>query len=110
FRVPFDKFPGVFSIIDRYEKRAVEYWIDLYDHAPDWLGDFKDATGYRKVGRLYFEDEETDVLLSGEMDVLLDLPDGTLAIGDYKTSKRTSTQDALFSQYEVQLNAYALLS
>jgi len=112
-RLPFQIFPGIFSSIDAYTKRVVHAWIDRNGGAPVWLKGLGEVTGYINPphhSRFYIELPEYEILLTGAPDGILTLPDGSIAIIDYKTAKYTGTQDRLMGMYEIQLNAYALIA
>lgn len=49
-------------------------------------------------------------MLCGSPDEILVLGDGSYHIVDYKTARITGRKDELFSEYEVQLNAYAYIA
>jgi len=112
-RLPFQIFPGIFSSIDAYTKRVVHAWIDRNGGAPVWLKGLGEVTGYIDPphhSRFYIELPEYEILLTGAPDGILTLPDGSIAIIDYKTAKYTGAQDRLMPMYMVQLNAYALIA
>ena len=111
FKVPYQRFPGIFSSIDAHTKKVVRNYVKEYHRLPKWdsfigalsLVEFK-ASEFR------FYDKETRSLLTGIPDEVFAKDDGSYVIVDYKTAKFTGTQDSLMPIYEVQLNAYAFIS
>ena len=57
-----------------------------------------------------YHDSATDILLTGVPDELLQMPDRSIFIADYKTAKFTGNQDSLLPIYRAQLNGYALIA
>lgn len=105
-------FPGIFSSIDKYTKLIVKWWFDQHGSPPDWLSGFGKIKEYRDgphYSSFQVYDKQTSVLLTGNPDGLLVLADDSYVIVDYKTARKTETQDELFPMYEVQLNAYAYI-
>jgi len=111
-RLPFQIFPGIFSSIDAYTKRAVHGWIDELG-PPAWLERVGEITGYLDPPSYHTFQMHIDdygILLTGAADGILKLADGSIAIIDYKTAKYTANQDALLPMYATQLNGYALIA
>ena len=112
-RLPFEKFPGIFSSIDSYSKKITMSYFHRYGRVPKWFDGFGElgtpirVPHWSKFGIL---DEETNIRLVGVPDEVLRHPNRGLWIGDYKTAKYTQCQDALFPMYEVQLNCYAIIA
>jgi hypothetical protein len=105
--------PGVFSSIDAFTKNAVHAHFDREGRLPPWFPDVGAVEGYESAlssKRFRSADPETGVILSGVPDDLFRMKDGSLHIVDYKTSRFTATQDALYPKYEVQLNSYAWIA
>jgi hypothetical protein len=112
-QLPYQVFPGIFSSIDSYSKKVVHGWFERQKSAPPWLADLGDLSGYVEPphhSKFGFVDVETGLHLTGAPDAVFTRPDGSLIIGDYKTSRFTTTQERLFPMYAVQLNAYALIA
>ncbi len=112
-KLPYQIFPGIFSSIDAYTKRAVHSWFDANGSAPAWLAGLGDVVGYVAVphhSKFSIVDPATNTLLTGAPDDILVRRDGSHVIVDYKTAKYTGAQDSLFPLYETQLNGYALIS
>jgi hypothetical protein len=112
-KLPYQIFPGIFSSIDSYSKKVVHSWFDRHDSAPLWLAGLGDVRGY--IGpphhsQFQFVHEATGICLTGAPDAVFTRPDGSLIIGDYKTSKYTPAQEKLLPMYAVQLNAYAVIA
>jgi hypothetical protein len=111
--LPYQSFPGIFSSIDRYNKLIVHNHFDREGHAPPWLAELGDAGQYIDPphwSRFKTLDEETGITLRGEADGIFRLSDGSYVIVDYKTSRYNLDRPGMFSNYEVQLNAYALIA
>ena len=109
-KLPYQTFPGIFSSIDSYTKRVVHRWFDDHGELPRWLSGLGDIVGYvEPPGYLKFSivDEEYGIRFRGTADGILRRTNGSHVIVDYKTAKHTGNQDALYPQYEAQLNAYA---
>ena len=106
-------FPGIFNSIDSYTKQAVHGWFDVYGAMPRWFSALSGVVGYTKAPTyhtFYIEDADTNIRLTGSPDDIFVCGDGSHLIVDYKTAKYTRNADALMPMYEVQLNAYALIS
>ena len=111
--LPYQSFPGIFSSIDRYNKLIVHNHFDREGHAPPWLAELGDAGQYIDPphwSSFKTLDEETGITLRGEADGIFRLADGSYVIVDYKTSRYNPDRPGMFSNYEVQLNAYALIA
>lgn len=113
-RLPWQIFPGIFSSIDAYTKKAMHHIIygpaELY---PYWLIDLGEIKNCGKIphwSKFHVDIPEYGVTLSGAMDDIYEMADGSFIIPDYKTAKYTATQDKLLPMYRVQLNAYATIS
>ena len=111
--LPYQSFPGIFSSIDRYNKLIVHNHFDREGHAPHWLAELGQAGEYLEPphwSSFKTLDEATGITLRGEADGIFKLHDGSYVIVDYKTSRYTPAQQGMFKNYEVQLNAYALIA
>lgn len=112
-KIPFQIFPGIFSSIDSFTKKVIHSFIDKNGIGPTYLREIGDVTGYIDPphnSKFHYTDPSTMVTLSGDADGILKLANNTLAIVDYKTAKFTKNQDSLLPVYQVQLNAYAIIS
>ena len=111
--LPYHSFPGIFSSIDRYNKLIVQNYFGREGHAPPWLaqlgetGEYVDPPHWSRFKTL---DEQTGITLRGEADGIFRLADGSYVIVDYKTSRYNPDRPGMFSNYEVQLNAYAMIA
>lgn len=111
--LPYQSFPGIFSSIDRYNKLIVHNHFDREGHAPPWLAELGEAGQYIDPphwSSFKMLDEETGITLRGEADGIFRLADASYVIVDYKTSRYNPDRPGMFSNYEVQLNAYALIA
>ena len=111
--LPYQSFPGIFSSIDRYNKLIVHNHFDREGRAPSWLVELGEPGGYIDPphwSKFKVLDEETKITLRGEADGIFKLADGSYVIVDYKTSRYNPERPGMFSNYEVQLNAYALIA
>ena len=111
-KLPFQIFPGIFSSIDSYTKKVTNVHFDRYSRLPSWLEELVELGKPVKVphySKFSVTDENSDVVLRGAPDEILQMDDGSHFIIDYKTAKFTKAQDSLLPLYEVQLNAYAYI-
>lgn len=109
-RFPFQRpFPGVMFHLDRQQKASSHQHFEKHGKPPKWFGPFADAKSDLDTGKLIYTDPESGVELRGAPDEVVILPDGSLAVIDFKTAKHKEGKDVLFPKYEVQVNAYALL-
>lgn len=112
-QIPFQIFPGIFSSIDSFTKKVIHNYIDQQGKGPEYLKDIGDIVGYIDPphnSKFCYQDSISRITLSGDADGILKLSSGSLAILDYKTAKFSKNQDALLPVYEIQLNAYAIIS
>ena len=110
--LPFQSFPGIFSTIDRYNKIIVHNHFDRENSLPVWLKDLGPVGNYVNPphwSKFQVTHEETGVTMRGEADGIFKMSDGSYTIVDYKTSKYSPAHRAMYSNYEVQLNAYAYI-
>ncbi len=112
FKLPFQIFPGIFSSLDSYQKKIIHSYFDKHRHLPPWLQSLGQGTpmDIPSLSEFRYHDSATDILLTGVPDELLQMPDSSIFIGDYKTAKHTGNQDALLPIYTTQLNGYALIT
>ena len=111
--LPYQSFPGIFSSIDSYNKSIVHNHFDRVGYAPAWLSELGETRGYIDPphwSKFKILDEETGITLRGEADGIFKLKDGSYVIVDYKTSRYNPDRPGMFANYEVQLNAYALIA
>ncbi|MDA0263348.1 MAG: PD-(D/E)XK nuclease family protein [Chloroflexi bacterium] len=111
--LPYQSFPGIFSSIDRYNKLVVHNHFDREHAAPSWLAELGESGEYVNPphwSKFKILDGETGITLRGEADGIFKLADGSYAIVDYKTSRYDPDRPGMFPNYEVQLNAYAVIA
>jgi hypothetical protein len=111
-KLPFQIFPGIFSSIDSYTKKVTNLHYERHSLLPSWLESFGGRSKPVKVphhSKFKILDKETDIVLNGMPDEILQKEDGSFLILDYKTAKYTYAQDSLLPLYQVQLNAYAYI-
>ena len=111
--LPYQSFPGIFSTIDRYNKRVVHSYFQRARSLPAWLRQLGVVTSYVEPPswrKFSVVDGETGVTIRGEADGIFRMDDGSHAIVDYKTARYTPGQEAMYRQYEAQLNAYAFIA
>jgi hypothetical protein len=116
FSLPFSGLP---NIVDSYIKRVVRYYIQKLNFLPSWLlnqlKDYYLELDFENV-RLFKQSSfqvtlfDGACVLSGQADEMLEFPDGSLFIIDYKASSLTENQLKIRPLYEAQLNAYAYLA
>lgn len=113
-KLPFQRpFPGIFSSIDSYTKRAIETQFRAIGGTPPYLRELGELTKPLKPpnhNQFAYTDPQLGVTLRGVPDMMFLRQDGTLVIGDYKTARLTDAQKTLRPAYEVQLNTYALIA
>ncbi len=110
FKLPFQIFPGIFSSIDSYTKKISHGFFNKYGRLPRWLeieGKPIKVPSYFKFQVII---QDLKIQFTGVPDEIIQLPDGSYFIIDYKTAKYTDTQDELKPMYEVQLNGYAYIA
>jgi hypothetical protein len=110
FQIPM---PGVFSTIDAFSKKVIHSILDQEEAWPSWFPAFGVVKGYAKslhYSWFHYHDPQTQILLSGTPDDILQVADGSYHITDYKTATFTDRQDQLLPLYDVQLNAYAFIA
>ncbi len=112
FDLPYQRFPGVFGIIDRFLKTTVHRALDDSGRFPSWFPDIGPVASYERdlsFRRFRVWHEDLGVELAGSPDDVFRMADGSLHIVDYKTARLTPGQAEYLPIYEVQLNAYAYL-
>jgi hypothetical protein len=110
FKLPFQIFPGIFNSIDSYTKKISHSFFDKYGRLPKWLeieGVPIRVPSYSKY-QVFIRDVK--IQFTGVPDEIIQLPDRSYYIIDYKTAKYTDTQYELKPMYEVQLNGYAYIA
>jgi CRISPR/Cas system-associated exonuclease Cas4 (RecB family) len=112
-KLPYQVFPGIFSSIDSYSKKITNLHYESHETVPVWLETFGRVERPVKVphhSKFFVVDKETNVMLTGAPDEILQMADASYFIVDYKTSRFTKHQDRLLPLYEVQLNSYAYIA
>ncbi len=112
-KLPYQRFPGIFSSIDSYTKKVVHGYMDQNKSAPPWLRDIGNITGYINpphYSKFQTPFREYGILMTGTADLILTLKEGTICIADYKTARFSKAQVILMPQYQVQLNGYAKIA
>lgn len=113
WKTPYSIFPGVFSSIDSFSKRAILAHFAQNGHLPPWLaGRWSEARPLPTPhhSRFWIKDAETGIVLSGVPDLLLGLPRNRIAILDLKTARFSNHQDSLLPMYKTQLVGYSLIA
>ena len=110
-KVPYQMgFPGIFSSIDSYTKNIVEHHFNRTGKLPQWMGDIGAAKRIVPIKAAEFKAVKGSVTLTGIPDLVIQRPDGSYCIVDYKTARYTGTQDSLMPIYQIQLNGYAYIA
>lgn len=112
-KLPYQKFPGIFSSIDSYTKKVVHGYMDQHEIAPSWLHEIGIITGYINpphYSKFQIPLPDYGILMTGTADAIFTLKDGTVSIADYKTSRFSKAQGYSMPQYIVQLNGYAKIA
>jgi hypothetical protein len=116
FSSPYSALP---NIVDYYIKRVVKSHLQRLNFLPSWLlNQLKeyylefDFENVRLLKEISFQITLFDgaCVLSGRADEILEFPDGSLFIIDYKASSLTENKLKIKPLYEAQLNAYAYLA
>jgi hypothetical protein len=112
FRIPL---PGIFSTIDSFGKRMIHAYFEDHGVLPPWFPDVGAVRGFLSGSelhwsRFFYQDENTNLRLTGMPDDVFHLADGSYHVIDYKTARLTKAQRGLYPLYEVQLNVYALIA
>ena len=108
-KLPYQRFPGVFSTLDRAGKEAVNRWVEVRNLPPPWLlslGAIKRFLKPPHYSKFFFT--HGDLLVRGEADLIALFEDDSLLIGDLKTASYTEKQEELLPMYGAQLGCYAL--
>ena len=110
-KIPFQMpMPGIFANIDSHIKQVVKHCFESKKEMPCWFPDIgtkiisiEDPPGWQNFN-IYIE--KYDLTLTGALDVIFKLEDGSYAFGDYKTARFSDTHDSLMPLYKAQLHAY----
>jgi hypothetical protein len=105
-------FPGIFSSIDSYTKSVVNERIRQGGGLPPWLAVLGEVKAVTEPNFRTFRTIVGGVTLTGSVDALLQMADGSFTVIDYKTGRapRPDRLDALMPIYRVQLNGYAMIA
>jgi len=110
---------GILSIADSYIKSVVKWHMENLNMLPSWiLTQLKttypdlDFESIRQVKPKRWEVPlfHNSLVLKGQADEILEFPDGSWFIIDYKLASFSENQKNLLPLYEAQLNAYAYLA
>lgn len=110
--VPFQIHAGIFSTIDSFTKNTTHKYFDEKNSLPSYLtelGQIKKYINPPHWTKFSFKDLESGITVRGSADGIYQKTDDSYIIVDFKTATYTKGQDALFSSYEIQLNAYAYI-
>jgi hypothetical protein len=103
-------FPVIFSSIDSYSKRVLQAVLQEHQRMPEWFEQFGlNGIPCPTPHHSWFKISHGSLILNGSPDEVLQTPDGSLIIIDYKTA-RFKSDDPLRPLYEVQLNVYARIA
>ena len=110
FKVPWDIFPGIFSVIANH---SAECMAALNGFSVIEKGEFIAPPSWRKFQAVTYQEVEIDgntlsaeVNVRGQADYIQRVPEG-IEIFDFKTAKYTPGQEFLLPLYKAQLNLYA---
>jgi hypothetical protein len=113
---PYTPMPGIFSSIDSFSKQILRVYQQKHGTIPPWYADVPptaepiEGLHWRSFGATILKVPGASLYVHGMPDEILETPSGLLII-DYKTAKYDPAKvDALFSLYEIQLNAYAYIA
>ncbi len=114
-KIPFSMgFPGVFSEFDSHIKTSVKNHFEKNGAMPTWFPDLGKRVieiipppGWQNFNAV---NHEHKLYLTGAIDAIFKLEDGSHVIADYKTAMITNTQDTLFPLYSAQLHLYKYIA
>lgn len=114
-KIPFAMgFPGVFSEFDSHIKTSVKNHFEKNGSMPSWFPDLGQKVvgiipppGWQNFNALV---KDHRLYLTGAIDAIFKLEDGSHVIADYKTAMITDTQDELFPLYGAQLHLYKYIA
>lgn len=114
-KIPFSMgFPGVFSEFDSHIKTSVKNHFVKNGSMPAWFPDLGKKIvdiipppGWQNFNAI---NKEHGLYLTGAIDAIFKLEDGSHVIADYKTAMITDTQDMLFPLYSAQLHLYKYIA
>lgn len=102
--------PGIFSNLDSHIKHVVKHYFETHGIVPPWFPDIgakivsiESPPGWQKFNTLV---PNHNIFLTGALDVVFKLNDGSYAFGDYKTARFSETHDSLMPLYRAQLHNY----
>jgi len=111
--------PSFLNMVDSYIKTVVKWHMENFNILPSWILtqlknlyptlDFESARQVRPT-RWEVQLFDNSLVLRGQADEILEFPDGSLFIIDYKLAVFKENQEKLLPLYEAQLNAYAYLA
>jgi len=111
-KLPYQIFPGIFSSIDTYTKKAIGSYFNKHNRLPQSLS----KIGHVKeiLPSYHWSKFKYDIQGVGEVcgvpDDIYRLQDESLVLVDFKTAKFSGYQDVLFPIYKTQLNSYGLIA
>ena len=102
--------PGIFSNIDSHVKQVVKHYFETHGKVPTWFPDIgakivgiENPPGWQDFNTYI---TEYDTKMTGALDVVFKISDGSYAFGDYKTARFSETHDSLMPLYKSQLHNY----
>lgn len=102
--------PGVFSNLDSHVKQVVKHYFKAHGKMPSWFPDLgqkiiaiEETPGWQNFNVVY---PQYGIKLTGALDTVFKLEDGSYLLADYKTARLTETHDNLLPLYHAQLQAY----
>lgn len=91
----FDKYRGTDELPPAFAKQGIDAKLFSGPELSDWRSNFKGVS---------FHDKELDATLYGAVDDVLEFPDGSLAVVDYKSSG--SKEITIYDDYQKQMDIY----
>ncbi|MBI2611748.1 hypothetical protein HYW54_03315 [Candidatus Gottesmanbacteria bacterium] len=102
--------PGIFANLDSHIKQVVKHYFEMHGRVPSWFPNIgsqivsiESPPGWQKFNAFI---SEYNIFLTGALDVVFKLNDGSFAFGDYKTARFSEMHDSLIPLYKAQLHNY----
>jgi hypothetical protein len=100
--------PGVMFYLEQVQKAFILSYLDKHEKLPDSFGPFSDCTHPVEFPfRMEALHEDTDVLVTAQVDMMLRKPSKNICLLDLKTSRVGGGGDVFVPQYEIQTIGYS---
>lgn len=94
-------------------KQAIHAYFDEHSRLPFWLAPLGEISRYHQVphwSRFNTVVDRHRILLTGVADCIFERADGSFVIVDFQIASQTSSMESALHEFEVQLNAKALIA